>query len=170
MDVLIHGLWGSALAGIKYKKPKLMFWGFIFGTLPDLLGTAPWMYYRRILILDIYDIPAWTLTIYDSTHNLITPFLIFLLIYLINKKYLFLVLPYLIHVLMDIPFHCQPIGIKLFYPFSDWSFCGPLFFSQRANSIQAFFLSPMNVFIQTFQFVILLVVNVFMFKKKATQN
>jgi len=170
MDVLIHGLWGSTLAGIKYKKPKLMFWGFIFGTLPDLLGAAPWMYYRRILILDIYDIPAWTLTIYNSTHNLITPFLIFLLIYLINKKYLFLVLPYLIHVLMDIPFHCHPIGIKLFYPLSNWSFCGPLFSPQRVSLIQAFLLSPINMFVQTFQFVILLVVNAFMFKKKATQN
>lgn len=170
MDIFLHGFVGATAVRTKHSGKKLFLIAFLIGMLPDLLGAIPWMYYRRILLIDIYDIPSWTLVIYNSTHNLFAALIVTGIIYKINKKYWALGLPYLLHVLTDIPFHCEPIGTKLFYPLSQWSYCGPFFSEERLTALQAFLTTPGNLAIQFFVLVTLLAINHLITKRNDNEN
>jgi len=165
MESLLHGFLGATVVRSKFPKLRIFLLAFLIGMLPDLLGSGPWMYYRRVLLTFVYDIPQWTLVIYNSTHNLFAALLVFLIIYFVNKKYLILGLPYLLHILTDIPFHCEPIGTKLFYPLSNWSFCGPFFSKARLTTLQAFLTTPGNLAIQSSVFIALIVANFLISRK-----
>jgi hypothetical protein len=162
MTTSLHGLWGATIAGFKYQKPKPYLLGFVIGTLPDLLGAVPVTYFRRILQTDINDIPAWTLIIYHSTHSLLTASLVFLLIYKINKNYLWLGLPYLWHIIFDILWHCEPIGTQVFFPLSGWSFCGPFFSPEKLTAFQAFLTIPGNLAYEGIQYLALIPLNIWL--------
>lgn len=159
MESLLHGFLGATVVRSKFSKLRLFLLAFLIGMLPDLLGAASWMYYRRILLTYVYDIPQWTLVVYNSTHNLFAAGLVFLIVYFVNKKYLILGLPYLFHILTDIPFHCEPIGTKLFYPLSNWSYCGPFFSKERLTILQALLTTPGNLAIQSSVLIALIVAN-----------
>ena len=138
MEFILHGAWGFTIARGATKNKKAWFVGTLLGILPDLLGAGPWMYYRNIQkIYDIYTIPPIALQFYNLTHNLITSTLIFLIIYLVAKKYWYLGFAYLLHVILDVFAHCAPIGIKIFYPLSHWSYCSPLYIVTKGPSSAA---------------------------------
>lgn len=165
MDGVLHAFWGLTLARIFYKKKKIWLWGVLLGILPDLLGAGPWMYYRNILkVYNIYQIPNWALNCYNATHNLFTSALVFLIIYLIAKKYLFLAFAYLAHIITDIFAHCEPIGIKIFFPLSTWSYCSPLYKIAYGPSSAAW--TQGLVVAEIIQYVFLLLINLFLIIKK----
>lgn len=168
MDCFLHGFWGFTLAKWFFPKNKVSwFWGTLLGILPDLLGAGPWIYYRNILkVYNLYQIPQWTIDIYSSTHNLFTAGLIFIIIYFINKKYLLLGSSYLLHVTIDILAHCKPIGTKIFFPLSDWSYCSPLYKAISGPSFVSW--TSGLAFLEIIQYLFLVVINFWLFIKRGS--
>jgi membrane-bound metal-dependent hydrolase YbcI (DUF457 family) len=120
MDTLSHGLWGGVAFG---RKNRPSFWlSFFFGLMPDFLSFGPFMIGT---ILSMFnrpefsgqrhptdaDIPTFVHNLYSITHSLIVFLILFLVIWLINKKPFLPLLAWGLHILMDIPTHD-----KLFFP------------------------------------------------------
>lgn len=166
MDIFLHLLWGFTIARWFFpKNRKVWFWGIFLGALPDLLGAGPWIYYRNIVkVYNIYQIPEWAVNVYNSTHNLFTAGLVFLIIYFTARKYLSLGLAYLFHVILDIPVHCEPIGIKIFFPLLNWSYCSPLYKVTQGPSSSAW--SYGLILTEVIQYLLLLSLNIYLSLKK----
>jgi len=165
MDGFLHLFWGFTITRLFTRNKKAWLCGALFGILPDLLGAGPWMYYRNILkVYNIYQIPQWTVSLYNSTHNLFASGLVFLILYLIAKKYLFLGLAYLAHVITDIFAHCKPIGIKIFFPLSSWSYCSPFYKVAYGPSSTAW--TQGLIIAEIIQYLFLLFINLFLIFKK----
>jgi len=165
MDDILHAFWGFTLARLFSKKKKSWLWGILLGIMPDLVGAVPWMYYRNILkIYNTYQIPHWAVNLYNSTHNLFTCGLVFLIIYFLAKKYLFLGFAYLAHIITDIFAHCEPIGTKVFFPLSNWSYCSPLYRVTYGPSSASW--TKDLIIAEIIQYLFLLFINLFLTIKK----
>src|SRR3989338_9551381 len=89
MDIFAHGLWSF---GIFHKK-KYVWWVVLFGVLPDILS------FGILLIINILggnfirgrpsleSLPNWLYSAYNMTHSLIIFLAVFLVVYLITKKW-----------------------------------------------------------------------------------
>lgn len=127
MDTLSHWLyWGL----IWIKKNKKSFWlSFLFWMLPDLLAFA-WFF--PVVIFKYWFIhsgghpppdffPYAVHFIYNCTHSLVLFWLLFWIVWFINKKPMYELLAWLIHILMDIPTHTAAFfPTKFLYPISDY--------------------------------------------------
>ncbi len=135
MDVLSHGLWGSAAAGRKNKKH---FWtAFTLGVLPDVLAFGP------IFVAHFFThglsrpefatfepprpdlLPTYIAQVYNFTHSFLVFGLIFLVIWLIRGKPFTPLLAWGLHILMDIPTHATGFFPTPFlFPISSYSVSG----------------------------------------------
>src|SRR5579864_6863641 len=110
MSFLEHGLYGGA---IVYKSsPQLFLWGVTAGILPDV---PPFLFaiYKSGIKKAVYrffwaelpkeDLPNSVYQLYYLTHSFITTFVLFILLYFINKHFSILALAYGFHILCDIP-------------------------------------------------------------------
>lgn len=113
MDVVSHGLWGSALLG--RKDGKLFAAAFVVSLLPDVFAEGV-MFTLALAGLpgmpdlshghpDITAFPAWAQDFYNTTHSLIVFGLAFVAIWLARRKPPLLLLAWGLHVLIDIPTH-----------------------------------------------------------------
>lgn len=112
MDILSHGLWGSAAF---YPQKRKIYWlAFLFGVLPDLVSFAPNMLFmlfsgRRFRAgepPELADFSQMTFTLYDVTHSLIIFTLVFLLVYFLRgRKPFWPMAAWGVHIIMDIPTH-----------------------------------------------------------------
>jgi hypothetical protein len=131
MDIASHGLWGAVAFGRKNKKA---FWtAFFFGVAPDLFSFGIF-FFHRILTSDfsigtrrpsIESIPDYVYTSYNITHSLVTFAIVFLIVWFIRKKPLYLMLGWPLHIVMDIFTHSTEFFPTPFaWPLLDYRFNG----------------------------------------------
>ncbi len=127
MDIFAHGLWTGGLVTAINKKTKkpLRLWPTVFwGVFPDLVAFGPalaFAFWQRITLggnfvfphgpdsesLATSKNPIWLLTshLYSVTHSLIIFLIILGLVCLIEKKPIWEMGGWLLHILIDIPSH-----------------------------------------------------------------
>jgi hypothetical protein len=113
VDVVSHGLWGSALLGRGSRRRYAAAFGV--SLLPDVFGEGV-MFALVLLGLpgmpdlshghpDITQFPAYAQNFYNATHSLIVFGAVFLAVWLLRRKAPLLLLAWGLHVLIDIPTH-----------------------------------------------------------------
>ena len=113
MDILAHFLWTF---GIFFKEKRVWLFGLV-GILPDLISFGPHFVYSLATLgfkfgkPNINSIPSYIYTLYNLTHSFIIFSLSIILAYILFKKYAIFLLPWGIHILIDIPSHS-----KAFFP------------------------------------------------------
>ncbi len=127
MDTLAHGLWSFAV----FHRKKYVWLAVLFGVLPDLLS------FGMIFLINILNgnlrrgppplssLPDWLFAAYNMTHSFIIFIAVFILIYLITKKWLWPLTAWAIHILIDIPTHSSRFFPTPFlWPLSNYKFDG----------------------------------------------
>ncbi|HNT29811.1 MAG TPA: hypothetical protein PKL83_02560 [bacterium] len=148
MDILVHSLIGAAATRGKLANRKLVILAVIMSILPDLLGTIPWMYFRRIRMLPIEEIPAWSSQLYHLTHNLWVPLAGAGILMIMVRRYVWLMLPYALHVIADLPYHGDVLGIRLFYFWPAQGYDGPFFVRETLPLGEALGRVPVGILIE----------------------
>lgn len=134
MDIVSHGLWGSLAFGRSTGKN---FWlAFFFGVAPDLfsfgihtiaigLGLTGRVEWSLGHPPESHLIPGYVHSLYDVTHSLIIFVIAFGLVWWFRKKPLYIMLPWGLHILMDIPTHSyQFFPTPFLWPLSDFTING----------------------------------------------
>jgi len=144
MDIFAHGLWAGAFAklfNLKFKKKINFWWTAFWGMFPDLFAfTIPFVFMIWNLICGKNGIPdpnaiepvsqAIPLSnlahnLYNISHSLIIFGIVFLILFLIFRKPLWVMFGWLLHILIDIPSHTYAFyPTPLFWPISDLKFSG----------------------------------------------
>lgn len=102
MDIIFH-----AACGLLFKnKPRLWWRLAFFGALPDLIGSVSFFGLEK----------NWQF--YHFGHSLLAIVLLFIIL-IITRQNLIFILPYLLHILIDISTHQTGTG-SLFFPFKDF--------------------------------------------------
>ncbi|MBI2101193.1 hypothetical protein HYT53_01145 [Candidatus Woesearchaeota archaeon] len=148
MDIFAHGLWSFAI----FHKKKYAWMATLFGILPDLLS------FGIIFVISLLNgnlrrvppalssLPEWLFAAYNMTHSLIVFFIVFLLIYIFTKKWLWALTAWAAHIVIDIPTHSTRFFPTPFlWPLSDYVFNGiswgtPWFMLVNYSSLLAVFL------------------------------
>ncbi|MGV8169246.1 MAG: hypothetical protein ACP5N3_04285 [Candidatus Nanoarchaeia archaeon] len=135
MDVLAHALWGL----IVFHSLSLNYWLIaLFSILPDLVSFVPWMIHNLVTKGRIYNskdwknrtkmiksIPKYVFRLYDITHSLVISGFIFLVLFFTVKEYSYYMLPWMLHIIIDIPSHPRDFfGTPILFPFSNFKFNG----------------------------------------------
>jgi hypothetical protein len=129
MDILAHGVYNLALQkNIKKKSKKINTWEAIsWGILPDLIpfgipllfGLFSGNSFNHHSVVGGFDIAR---VLYPFTHSLVIFFGVFLVMYVIKKKWYLPMLGWGLHVLMDIPLHTpEYFPTPFLFPISDWT-------------------------------------------------
>ena len=123
MDIISHALWSGALfksINLKLKKRKFNFWqAAFFGMFPDVVSfVIPFIIFLFIIlpqtglnflsINNAIESPPYSSIIemlYNISHSLIIFVVVFLLIWLIFRKPIYILFGWLLHILIDIPTH-----------------------------------------------------------------
>ncbi|MBS3101793.1 hypothetical protein J4204_06735 [Candidatus Woesearchaeota archaeon] len=127
MDIFAHGLWSFAI----FHKKKYVWLATLFGVLPDLLS------FGIIFVINLLNgnlhrgppalssLPEWLFSAYNMTHSFVMFIFVFLLVYLITKKWLWALTSWAIHIIIDIPTHSTRFFPTPFlWPLSDYTFNG----------------------------------------------
>ena len=127
MDIFAHGLWSFAI----FHKKKYVWWATLFGVLPDILS------FGILFIISLINgnlprgrpslssLPDWLYGAYNMTHSFIVFFAVFILVYLITKKWFWPLTAWAIHVLINIPTHSSRFFPTPFlWPLSNYKFDG----------------------------------------------
>jgi len=126
MDTLAHLLWTL----IFFYKTKYLPLGLIIAVMPDILSWGMYVVYRIFKHLpfgkpNLSSIPKWVFTLYGITHSIFVFALVGVIVFIIWKEWVIVLLPWLIHILMDIPTHTREfLGTPFLWPFSEWVFPG----------------------------------------------
>ncbi len=128
MDVIAHGLWGGAPF---YGRGRSQYWAAVLvGMAPDLLSfgvfhaTHPGWITRRLAgeisgPPPLAMLPAYVFHAYNVTHSLVVWAAAFLLLWRLIKGPPWLLFPWLLHVLCDIPTHAtEYFPTPFLWPFS----------------------------------------------------
>jgi hypothetical protein len=136
MDIISHGLWGSAFLGTNKKQN---FWpAFAFGMFPDLLAFSVPFITMIISLLSgdigvftngrphyIDSIPPYVHSFYNIGHSLVVFLLFFGIVWFIQKKPYIPMIAWSIHIILDIFTHGKEIFPTPFlWPLSDYKFDG----------------------------------------------
>ncbi|MBI2652973.1 hypothetical protein HYX00_05905 [Candidatus Woesearchaeota archaeon] len=127
MDIFAHGLWSYAV----FHKKKYVWLATLFGILPDILS------FGIIFIINLINgnfhrgpppintLPKWLFAAYNMTHSFVVFIVVFLVIYLITKKWFWPLTAWGIHVLIDIPTHSfRFFPTPFLWPLSSYKFDG----------------------------------------------
>jgi hypothetical protein len=149
MDIISHALWSGALfksVNLKLKKKEFNFWqAAFFGIFPDVFAfVIPGIIFFFIIIFQkgfnfinlstiIQSPPYSSITemLYNISHSLIIFTVIFLLIWLIFRKPIWIMFGWLLHILIDIPTHL--IGhfpTPMFWPLSNFKINGIIYWRE----------------------------------------
>jgi hypothetical protein len=154
MDIISHALWSGALfksINLKIKKRKFNFWlAAFFGVFPDVFAfVIPGIIFFFIIIFQegfnfinlpiIIQSPPYSdiiYMLYNISHSLIIFSVVFLIIYLIFKKPIWIMFGWLLHILIDIPTHL--IGhfpTPFLWPISNFKINGLIYWREPAFMI-----------------------------------
>ncbi|MGY4884991.1 MAG: metal-dependent hydrolase [Nanobdellota archaeon] len=149
MDTISHALWGGALfksINIKSKKKRFKFWqAAFFGMFPDIISfVIPFIIFFIIIITQTgFNIAAISDTVlsppysnivdmlYNISHSLIIFSLVFLLIWLIFRRPIWIVCGWLLHILIDIPTHLKShFPTPMLWPISNFKINGIIYWRE----------------------------------------
>ncbi len=131
MDILSHGLWGSAAF---FKKPRKQYWlAFFFGVFPDLVAFGPLFLWHALTKgpftrpdFATFEpprpdlLPGYVWQMYQFSHSLFIFAFIFGLVWYFRKRPFLPLVAWGLHILMDIPTHTTGFFPTPFlYPFAD---------------------------------------------------
>ena len=127
MDIFAHGLWTYAI----FHKKKYRWLATLFGILPDVLS------FGILFILnlangnfqrgrpDINSLPKWLFASYNLTHSFVMFVFVFLIVYILTKKWFWPLTAWAIHILIDIPTHSfRFFPTPFLWPISNYMFDG----------------------------------------------
>ncbi len=129
MDTFSHALWGKGLFGYR----KFRWFSILFGVFPDLFSFGVYFIYDLIVNPnsmkmgkpELSEIPIWVFTLYDFTHSLIVALFFILVVYKINKNFVFPMLAWPFHIMLDFFTHSKEyFPTPIFWPISDYRFDG----------------------------------------------
>jgi hypothetical protein len=127
MDTLAHGLWSFLL----FHKQRWKYWALFFGLLPDLSSWTIYLFYNIITGSfargppDPFNVPDWVWTLYGLSHSIFIFMIVFVALWLIFKKIQWIIIPWIIHILMDVPTHSREfLPTPFLWPISTWYFPG----------------------------------------------
>lgn len=124
MDIFAHFFWTFI---VFYGRLR---YSMVFGILPDIFSWGIYMTYRIITNTpfgrpELGAIPDWVFTLYGLTHSVLVFLVVFGIVYLIVKSFPIYLLPWLLHVLIDIPTHSRSfLPTPFLWPISEWRFPG----------------------------------------------
>ena len=149
MDIISHALWSGALfksVNIKLKKRKFNFWLAAFwGIFPDMFAfVIPYLILSVIVLskngLDFFtsglfnqtiESYSFISTLYNISHSIIIFAIIFLLIWLIFRKPMWVLFGWLLHILIDIPTHLiGHFATPMFWPISNFKINGIIYWRE----------------------------------------
>lgn len=133
MDIVSHGLWGGVAFGRKSKRNFAV--AFFVGMMPDLFSFGVHFITNFLGITPRMDhfggrpdpalIPDFIYRLYDISHSLIVFAIVFGAVWFFRKKPQWLLGPWLLHILIDIPTHSADFfPTPLFWPVSDFKVNG----------------------------------------------
>ena len=102
MDVVAHGLWGGAFFGRKSKAQWRA--AALVGSAPDVIAFGPFLV-SQIGSNSWVNFPPYVHQSYDVTHSLVVWATVTCLVWLFRKSFPWILCPWALHVLCDIPFH-----------------------------------------------------------------
>lgn len=127
MDIFAHGLWTYAV----FHRKRYVWLATLFGILPDILSFG--IIFAINLINGnlrrgpppLNSLPDWLFAAYNMTHSFIIFSAVFLLIYIITKKWFWPLMAWGLHILIDIPTHSfRFFPTPFLWPLSDYKFDG----------------------------------------------
>jgi hypothetical protein len=149
MDIISHALWSSALfksVNLKLNKKRFNIWkAALFGMFPDIFAfVVPGIIFFFIIIFQtqfnfvnlstIIQSPPYSDIIemlYNISHSLIIFTLVFLLIWLIFRKPIWIMFGWFLHILIDIPTHLiGHFATPLFWPISNFRINGFIYWRE----------------------------------------
>ncbi len=131
MDVFSHGLWSVAALHSKYQKsPKKLFLAALFGTLPDIIAFLPVQIYFLFTGFRFgYDlffptpknwIFSWAIESYNFTHSFVIFAVVLFIVWAWKKKFPLLLLPWGLHIAMDLFTHPDFFQTPFLFPLSSY--------------------------------------------------
>ena len=134
MDTLSHALWGNGLFGYK-KYWKL---AIFFGAFPDLISFGALFIVKLFnnslkyvgpptleSLQQLEPFPEWLFFMDNFSHSFVTAFLIISIVYFYKKEFVWPMLAWPFHIVLDIPFHTKDFfPIQFLWPVSDIIFDG----------------------------------------------
>jgi len=146
MDIISHGLWSGALfksVNLKPRKKKFNFWmAAFFGMFPDIVSfiIPSFIFFIIILFQGGFNLanlgttiqaPSYSSIIemlYNISHSLIIFSLVFLIVWLIFRKPIWIMFGWLLHILIDIPTHLlEHFPTPMFWPISNFKINGLIY-------------------------------------------
>ncbi|MCX6023023.1 MAG: hypothetical protein NTZ05_15105, partial [Chloroflexi bacterium] len=117
LDTLAHGIW-SALAFTGQSRPRTA-WAVLWGTAPDLVPST-----ALVLMAPLYGFQRSTFgAFYPFTHSLVFFGITVLIAGLVLRSIPWVMFPWALHILVDIPGH-QRFLTPFLFPLSDFRFMG----------------------------------------------
>jgi hypothetical protein len=102
MDVLAHGLWGGALFG---RKTAWQWRGaFLLGMAPDLVAFGPFVL-TQVFKSEWKVFPPYVYSAYDVTHSLVVWGGAVGVVWLLRKRFPWILCAWGLHIVCDIPLH-----------------------------------------------------------------
>ncbi|HLG24888.1 MAG TPA: hypothetical protein VI564_08210 [Candidatus Nanoarchaeia archaeon] len=127
MDTFAHGFWSFAI----FHRKKYVWLAVLFGVLPDLLSFGILMLINLVNgnfkrgPPSLNSLPQWLNGAYNMTHSFVIFALVFLLVYLLTKKWFWPLMGWPMHVLIDIPTHStRYFATPFLWPISNYKFDG----------------------------------------------
>tara|TARA_Y200000002_G_C22593531_1_gene626319 strand:- start:353 stop:838 length:486 start_codon:yes stop_codon:yes gene_type:complete len=134
MDTLSHAFWSRGLFGYRGNKWLPVF----FGVMPDLIsfgslfiikffnGTLSYSGAPTLESLSqLAPYPDWLFFMDNLSHSFITAFICITIVYYLNRNFVWPMLAWPFHILLDFSFHTKDFfPVKLFWPISDYSVNG----------------------------------------------
>src|SRR5215831_5622108 len=102
MDVLAHGLWGSAFFGRKSDWHTRG--AFLLGAAPDIIAFGPFLL-SQIGRTAWVEFPTYVHQTYNVTHSLVVWAAMTAAIWISRKKFPWILCAWGLHILCDIPLH-----------------------------------------------------------------
>jgi hypothetical protein len=136
MDVLAHGLWTNIMYKVipqTRSNKKITLWGIVFGILPDFLSFGPviaytifaWIFLSQPFLSEPPgpDLPFYGFAevMYNYTHSLVVWIAVSAIVWAILKKFPWIFLGWVLHILIDIFSHTDAyFATPFLFPLSDF--------------------------------------------------
>jgi len=149
MDIISHALWSGALfksVNLKLKRKNFNFWWAAFwGMFPDLFAfVIPYIIFFIIIISGkgfVFSNLSSTVqsppysgiveTLYTISHSLVIFTIVFLLMWVIFRKPVWILFGWLLHILIDIPTHLiGHFATPMFWPISNFRINGLIYWRE----------------------------------------
>ncbi|MFZ6035792.1 MAG: metal-dependent hydrolase [Patescibacteria group bacterium] len=125
MDIVSHAAWGSTII----RSRGMIGWAALSGALPDVIpALIGFLRFGRKYASVLRGIESQEkfddvyMRVYYMTHSLIPVSLIAGIILVVAPAYWYLVIPYYLHIFLDVCTHERVWATRLLYPFSDFHF------------------------------------------------